>query len=1105
MKHPIRSSNITISMIVLFLFLFTGFSIAGEEARLLRFPAVYGDHVVFSYAGDLYTVSSKGGVARKLTNHKGYEMFPRFSPDGKWLAFTGQYDGNTEVYLMEADGGVPKRLTYTAFIGRDDVSDRMGPNNIVMTWKNDGKHIVFRSRMYEQNSFIGRLFETDTDGNMHKQIPLPRGGFCSFSPDDSKMAYNRVFREFRTWKRYRGGMADDIWVHDFKTKKTVQITKDPAQDIIPMWSGNRIFFLSDRGKYERMNLYAYDTGTKKTERLTDFKEYDIKFPSLGKDAIAFENGGYIYLYKTGTNKLEKLTIFIKEDRLHARGGFKKVKKNITGYAMSPDGKRALFGARGDVFTVPVKYGNTRNLTQSAGIHERDSQWSPDGKWIAYTSDKTGENEIFIAKADGKSEPIQITKGETTYKYALRWSPDSKKILWADREQRVRYVDIDKKNIVDVTHCTVNEIREYKWSPDSKWVAYTVPKLNRQSRIYLYSLDSKKNFPVTDQWYTSGDPTFSSCGKFLFFVSNRDYNATFGEAEFRLIFPDMSRIYMVTLQKSTKSPFAPKSDEAAITKAEPKGKKKKDQGKKDKAKPETKPETKPVVKVDADGIFNRVIAIPIKNSRYGSLWHTGKKLYYLRRGTTDSDSLLMMFDMDKRKETKLGSIDSYILSPDGKKMMVAKKRSYAIIDAPAGKLSLDKPLNLSNMEIKWCPKCEWKNIFYDSWRQMRDFFYVKNMHGVDWVKMKKRYEPLLKHVNHRNDLTYIIGEMIGELNVGHAYTSGGERPRLKHIKVGLLGADLERDAKTGFYKITKILDGHNWDKTKISPLTAVGVNANKGDYILAINGKSTAKMKNPYAALNNTAGKQVTLTLNSSPTMKGSRDEVIVPVVSVRQLYYYEWIFDNIRKVNKASNGKIGYLHVPDMSLDGLSTFVKFWLPQLRKKALIVDVRGNGGGFVSELIMERLRREIVMIDQQRGGDPTVNPFETIYGPMVCLADEFSASDGDIFPYRFKKHKRGKLIGKRTWGGVVGIRNPLPLLDGGQLFKPEFASFDLQGKKWIIEGRGVEPDIYVDNDPYKEYTGNDQQLNKAIEVLLQELKTKEKTLPPQPADPDKSLKK
>jgi tricorn protease len=1073
-----------LSLAVFLLLLSTNFIQAQEEARLLRFPTIHGNNVVFSYAGDLYTVSSNGGTARKLTNNTGYEMFAKFSPDGRNIAFTAQYDGNTEVYLIPSNGGVPKRLTYTATLNRDDVSDRMGPNNIVMGWRGNDK-IVFRSRWTEFNDFKGQLYEVSVNGGMAEQLPLPYGGFCSFSPDLEQLAYNRVFREFRTWKRYRGGQADDVWIYDFKTKQIKNITNNPAQDIIPMWNGNMIYFLSDRDS--RMNLFSYNLTTNETRKMTDFKDYDIKFPSIGDNAIVFENGGYLYKYDINSDKAEKITIYLNEDFDIGRGGYIDVSKNISNFEISPDGNRALFGARGEIFTVPFKNGNTRNLTNTSGVHERNSKWSPDGKWISYISDVSGEDQIYIVSQDGKSDPVQITDNEGVYKYQPLWSPDSKKIMWSDREQRLQYVDIDSKRITIIDESKVWEINDFSWSPDSKWAAYTRSEEDFMSRIYLHSLDNKSTHPVTDGWYSSSNPVFSSNGKYLFIVSNRDFTPRYSWSEWNHIYQDMAKIYLITLAKETKSPFEPKSDEVII--------KSETEDKKDEKKEGND------VTADVEGIESRIVELPIQASGYFNLASTGDILYYMRNGSTDQKSKLLMYDLAKQKETELGEINGYEISADKKKMLVGQNGNYAVIDLPNSKIEIKEKLNLSDMKIKLDRKAEWTQIFNESWRQMRDFFYAPNMHGVDWPKIKENYQPLVKHVNHRADLTYIIGEMIGELNAGHAYVGGGDYPKADRIKQGLLGAKIVKDP-SGYFKINKILKGQNWTKNARSPLTEIGVVVNEGDYIIAVNGKSTKEMNNIYEELFGTADKQVTLTVNSSPSENGSRETVVVPTADEQDLYYLNWVEGNIAKVNEASDGKVGYIHIPDMGPGGLNQFVKYFYPQLKKQALIIDVRGNGGGNVSPMIIERLQRQAAMIDIARNGMPGYNPGGMHVGPKAALLDEFSASDGDIFPYRFKHYKLGKLIGKRSWGGVVGIRGSLPFVDGGFLNRPEFSRFNIEGNEWVMEGYGVDPDIFVDNDPASEFEGNDQQLNKAIEVVLEELKNNPQTLPVVPPYPDKS---
>jgi tricorn protease len=1072
---------------------------AGTEARLLRFPAIHDDQIVFTYAGDLYTVGAAGGTARKLTNDEGFEMFARFSPDGQTLAFTGQYDGNTEVYTMPASGGVPQRLTYTATLGRDDVADRMGPNNIVMTWTADGQHIIFRSRMHSFNAFLGRLYSVSTSGAMPEELPLPRAGFCSLSPDGKKLAYNRVFREFRTWKRYRGGMADDIWVYNFEAKTTENITSNPALDIIPMWHGEKIFFLSDRDGHTRMNLFVYDTTSRETRKLTDFAEFDIKFPSLGNNAIVFENGGYLYRYDIEQDEYAKVNILIEDDLQGGRGGLASVADKVTNYEIAPDGKRALLGARGDVFTVPAKHGAIRNLTSSPGVHDRNSKWSPDGKWIAYLSDASGEDEIWVVPQDGRGAARQVTRDDAIYKYQIEWSPDSRKILWADKGLRLRFVNVETGVITDVCKCDKWEFSDYAWSPDSRWIAYTKPEVACMSKIYLYSLQDQTEHELTDGWYDSSRPVFSSDGRFIFFISDRDFHPIYSRTEWNHAYQDMSRIYLITLAKATESPFKPQSDEVEVKAAEEK--KPEDQAEKSDAKDQKKESEPEPIKVDLDGIKDRIAVLPIAVSSYRHLGSVKDQVYYIRNGSKDDRSQLCLYDLKDQKETELGQVDGYEISADQKKMLVASGRKYAIIDLPKGKVEMKDTLDLSDLEVSLDKRAEWRQIFGECWRQMRDFFHVPNMHGVEWQAMRARYEPLVAHVNHRADLTYILGEMVGELNAGHTYVGGGECPQPERIPTGLLGAELTRDDQTGYYKIDRILRGENWVKNARSPLTEIGVDANEGDYILAIDGRSTAEVKNIYELLVNKAGKQVTLKLNARPELEGSRETIVIPTDSEENLYYYSWVQRNIEKVTQATGGKVGYLHVPDMGAPGLNEFVKHFYPQIRKKALIIDVRGNGGGNVSPMLIERLRREAVMIDFARNAVPAPDPEEMIYGPMVCLADEFSASDGDLFTYRFKQYQLGKVVGKRTWGGVIGIRGSLPLLDGSFLNKPEFSRYGIDGKSWIIEGQGVEPDIVVDNDPAQEYTGIDQQLNKAIEVILEELKTKEKSIPPLPPYPVK----
>ncbi len=1047
-----------------------------EDARLLRFPAVHGDQVVFSYAGDLYTVSRDGGLARKMTSHPGYEMFARFSPDGEHIAFTAQYDGNTEVYLMPAGGGVPERLTYTATLGRDDLSDRMGPNNIVMGWK-DNDHIVFRTRKRSFNAFKGELYLVNINGGMPEQVPVPEGGWISYSDDGERFVYNRVFREFRTWKYYEGGMADDVWLHDLSDRSTVNLTENQSQDVFPMWVDDKVYFVSDRDG--RANLFVYDLGSEQTRKVTHFEDFDIKFPSLGDDAIIFENGGYLYLFELDTEAVERLEIKIAEDLAMGRDQHKDASEMIRSASLAPDGSRIAFGARGDVWSVPASSGITRNLTETSGVHERNVAWSPDGRYIAYISDETGEDEIYMRSQCGREEPVQLTSDADTYKYSLSWSPDSEKIMWSDKKLRLQYVDIGSKEVTLVDQAESGEIRQYDWSPDGRWITYTRPELEHYNRIFVFDTESQDGFPVTDGWYVSSSPSFCDQGKYLFFVSNRDFNPIYSRVEWNFAYSAMSRIYFVTLREDVPSFLEHRNDEVKL-----------DDNSNGGGRSGNNEELR--VEIDRENIKNRIADLPVDVANYGNIQTVGNNIYYMK------GSSLMMFNMENRRESELASINGYDISADKSKMMVRARGRYSVIDLPRSSFSVNDFVDLSNMKVWVNLREEWMQIYEETWRQMRDFFYVPNMHGVDWEAMKGKYRPLVDYVNNRLDLTYVLGELVGELNVGHAYVGGGDVPEVERIPLGLLGAELSQH-ESGFFRIDRILKGENWQASRRSPLTELGVDVSEEDYIIEVNGHSTDRMNNIYESLVGKAGQQVELTVNDAPDADGSRKVIVKPIADESDLYYYNWVQENIRKVNEATDGRVGYIHVPDMGPGGLNEFVKHFYPQLRKEALIIDVRGNGGGNVSPMLIERLSRELTGLSMARNQAPGTRPAQIHLGPKICLVDKYSASDGDLFPYQFKKLGLGPLIGTTSWGGVVGIRGSLPFIDGATLSKPEFAPYDIHGEEWIIEGIGVEPDIYVENDPAMEFDGIDQQLQRAIEEALERMEEYDQEIHPVPPYP------
>ena len=1048
-----------------------------DEARLLRFPSTNGTDVVFTYAGDLYRAPLSGGEAQRLTSHVGYEIFPHYSPDGKSIAFTGQYDGNTEVYLIPSDGGEPQRLTYTSTNSRDDLGDRMGPNNIVMTWSRDGKEIVYRNRIGD--GFEGKLWRIGKEGGMSEALPLPEGGFCSYSPDGKKLAYNRVFREFRSWKYYRGGMADDIWIYDTEAKKVTNVTNNVAQDIFPMWIGDEIFFASDRDM--TMNLFVYNTKTGQTEKVTNYTDYDVKFPSSDGNTIVYEHGGYLYRLDPKTRKSEQIHITLNGENVYARTEQKHVANNLTAVSLSPNGKRLAVTARGEVFDVPVAKGVTRNITRTPGAHERDAEWSYDGKNIAYISDRTGETEIWLEPAEG-GEPVQLTKDNDTYIRQFAWSPDNKTILYTDSKNRIVVVDVASKTKKVLMQNSEAEFRDVAFSADSQWITYTKPASNDLSVVYIYNLTSGKEYPVTEKWYNSSEPTFSSDGKYLIFSSDRDFNPIYGRLEWNHVYTRMGGIYLVPLALSTPSPFLGEDASGADSKDNT------TTAASDKKKDDKKESTG--MKVDTDNMYARIIKLPLDADNYYNFYSDGKAIWYQSKGDVHA------FNLDTQKDEVVAENARLAGNPTSDKSIIyLQKNKWYVSKLSTGKVALKDPVNLSDMVATIDYNQEWAQIFDEAWRAYRDGFYLENMHGVDWKAIKAKYQVLVPHAKTRFDLNYIINEMIGELACGHAYVNPGECKRAERIPMGLLGAELSRDG-SGYYRIDKIIPGAPYSKSLRSPLAEVGLNIHEGDYITAIDGVSTTTVDNIYKLLVGKANVLTELTINTQAA-KGGRKVVVTPTDNEYPLYHYNWVQKNLKRVEEATQGRVGYIYIPDMGPEGLNEFARYFYPQLDKEALIIDDRANGGGNVSPMIIERLLRKPYRMTMYRTSSKNGTiPDGTQYGPKVLLINKYSASDGDLFPWSFKANNLGTVIGTRTWGGIIGISGSLPYMDGTDIRVPFFTNYDAKTGQWIVENHGVDPDILIDNDPVKEQMGEDQQLEKAIEVALEQLKDR-KPLPKTPA--------
>lgn len=1046
-----------------------------QEARLLRFPATDSHQVVFSYAGDLYTVSINGGAAQRLTSHVGYEMFARFSPDGRQIAFTGEYDGNREVYIIPSNGGEPVRLTYTSTNGRDDLGDRMGPNNVVMTWNPDGKSIVYRNRIGD--GFEGKLWTVSPEGGMPNEMPLPEGGFCCWSPDGSKLAYNRVFREFRTWKYYQGGMADDIWIYDPAAKKVTNITDNKAQDIFPMWCGNEIFFASDRDAI--MNIFVYDTSTGQTSKVTDFKEYDVKFPSTDGKTIVFENGGYIWKLDPKSKRCEQLHITLASDLIYARNEQRAVSDKITEASMSPDGERVAVAARGEVFDVPVGKGVTRNITRTPGANDRGVSWSYDGKYIAYISDITGETEIWIQKAEG-GEPEQMTFNNDTYIREIIWAPDSKTLLYTDRKNRINELSISGKTTRTLLTNPANELFDVTFSPDSKWIAYTRQEQNELSVVYIMNVASGEEFPATEKWYNSSSPAFSADGKYLIFNSDRDLNPTYSRIEWDYTYSNMGGVYMAMLSKDTPSPFLPKDAVVKIkeeSNEQPKDASKDKKNTKGKS-TETAESNSVKVTIDKDGLYDRIVKLPLPAGTYGLFYSDGNKVYYTSRGGVS------VFNLDTQKSDTYaeGMMDVRF---GARKALFMKSGKLYVSDFGGPKASLDTPVETGDMVADIDFTKEWPQIFDEVWRAFRDGFYLENMHGADWKAVKEKYSVLVPYAKTRLDLNYIIGEMISEVGTGHAYVTAGEKPEARRIDMGLLGAKISSDP-SGYFKIDHIFEGAPYSQTLRSPLAEPGIGVKEGEYITAVNGIPANSVSNIYQLLTGKADVLTELTINSTASA-GGRKVVVKPIANEYPLYHLEWIQNNIKRIDEATDGKVGYIYIPDMSAEGLNEFVRYYYPQLDKQALIIDDRGNGGGNVSPMILERLMREPYRMTMYRTSSLNGKiPEGTHYGPKVMLVNKYSASDGDLFPWSFKATGTGTVIGTRTWGGIVGISGSLPYMDGTDVRVPFFTNYDAKTGQWIVENHGVDPDIVIDNDPIKEFEGIDEQLEQAIRTALEQLK-------------------
>ena len=1077
----------------------------GHDRLLVQRPTLSRTHIVFVYGGDLWSVPREGGAAHRITAGPGVETNPSFSPDGSRIAFTGEYDGNVDVFVMPAAGGEPKRLTWHPAA------------DTVMGWTPDGTRVLFASTRTAYSRF-SELFTVGLEGGLPEKLPLHMAAEGAYSPDGSRVAYVPLQRAFYTWKRYRGGMATPIWLATLADSRVEKLPRETSNDFNPMWVGDAIYFISDRDG--RATLYSYDTATKKTARLFDNDGLDVKSAAAGPGAIVYEQFGSIGLYDLQTGKRTRVPVTVAADFPEVRERLLRVGSALTNAHLSPTGARAVFEAHGEIVTVPAEKGDARNVTGTPGVMERDPEWSPDGKSIAYFSDEGGEYALYVKPQSGTGETIKIALADKPSIYFFpRWSPDSKRIAYTDSHQTLWLVDLESRKPVRIDRdrfwSRSGDMLSPSWSPDSKWIAYTSRLPNYMGAVFLYSIDGGKSTQVTDGMSDARVPVFDADGKYLYFAASTDAGASLQPDIHSFSRPVSGSVYLIVLSKDDPSPFAPESDEEPLDPAK-KDEEKAGQGAAPKTEEKKAPKAPGPVKVDLEGILQRILAVPMPARRYVSL-QAGQPGVLLAveapapfAGDPQACLTVHRYDLKARRaDVAIGGVRSFEIARNGEKMLyrqgdrwiIAPLRPMPPAGAPAAPPPSGPPstgaLNTEGIEVRVDPRAEWRQMYREAWRIQREFFYDANFHGLDLEAAEKKYEPFLGRVASRSDLNYLFAEMLGDITVSHLGVGGGALPEVRRVQTGLLGADFTVD--NGRYRFARVYNGENWNPQLRAPLTQPGVNVAAGQYLLAVEGRPVTTARNVYSYFEGTVGKSVLLRVGPGPSDEGSREVTVVPIASEQALRNYAWIEDNRRYVDKVSEGRIAYVYMPDTAGGGYTNFNRYFYAQVGKAGLIVDERFNGGGNLATDIVEQLARPMMSMVATRDAENEVQPQGAIFGPKVMLVNEMAGSGGDAMPWYFRKAGVGPLIGKRTWGGLVGRAAGVPLMDGGYVGAPSSAVWDPATSQWIAENVGVAPDIEVEQDPALVRQGKDPQLDKALEVVMAELAKKPARPPKRPAYP------
>jgi len=1059
-----------------------------QGTRLLRQPTLSNTDVVFVYGADLWKVPINGGNAIRLTSDEGDESNPQFSKDGQWIAFTAEYDGNTDVYIIPAIGGEPKRLTYHPAA------------DIVQSWTPDGK-ILFRSNRESKPTQTNKFYTISTEGGMPEPFEIPRAAYGEISEDNKYIAYTPITSWDAEWRNYRGGQAMPIWIVDLKTKELMKTPqKDGERHVNPVWFNGDVYYISERDY--TANIWSYNINTKTETQITFQKKFDVKNIDANKNGIVYEHGSYLHFLNPETKETNQIVITVKGDLNYSRTRWMDVSgRNLTNPNVSPNGKRAIFEYRGEIFTIPKENGTWRNVTNSSGVADRSPIWSPKGDKIAWFSDKNGEYELVLANQNGDNQEF-IKLPNPTFYFQPDWSPDGKYIAYTDTNFVIWIINIETKKITKVDadgFAHPNRTMNPKFSPDSDWIAYAKQNNNNFKSIYAYQISTQKIVQITDPIADAISPVWDASGKYIYTLASTDYGLQTGWLDMSSYDPSVTRsLYTVVLNSKDKAPTLPKTDEESLEKekANDDGKDKKDNKKSDKKLSE---ENKTVI--DEKGLFDRAVVLDLPARNYVGLLKGPKNKVFIAESILNANGLtLHSYDVSKEKATVFATgVSSMNASNDRESILLSKRGNWSLNKASADK-SGKESLN-TNLKIKVDPKAEAHQIFKEGWRYMRDFLYVDNVHGAPWNDIYEWYSPWINDVKHRSDLNYVVDIMSGEVAIGHSYVSGGDLPNIDRVPVGLLGADFEK--KDGFYQFAKIYKGERWNPTIKAPLGIPGINVNEGDYLIEINGVLLTSEMNPYKLLEQTAGREIYIKVNDKPSTKDAKTVLITPTFSERNLRSIDWVESNRRKVDELSKGKLAYVYVPNTSNLGFTSFNRYYFSQQDKKGVIIDERNNGGGSAADYMIDIMSREVVgyFNSKSESRRPWTTPMAGIWGPKVMIINERAGSGGDLLPYMFKEKNLGPLVGTKTWGGLVGTWDTPPFIDGGRMVAPRGGFFDVDGN-WAVEGEGVAPDIEVHQTPKEVLAGQDPQLEKAVEEALRLLNLNEFKMKPEPKAPIRS---